>query len=178
LLIMEDDVDTLIAELTCDDVIACQKARRKLVAMGSLAVERLVKELSSKKYWVRWETAKALSQIGDKTAVNALIDALEDEEFEIRWLAAEALINIGQDSLEPLLTALEDHGDKSIFLRRGAHHVLHDMKRGDLDKILKPVMVAVEDMEPHIEVPPIAKKALDTLRTHRMPEPQDANQRR
>lgn len=172
---MEDDIDALIADLTCDDVITCQKARRKLVTMGSLAVERLVKELSNKKHWVRWETAKALSQIGDKTAVKALVNALEDEEFDIRWLAAEALINIGQDSLEPLLIALENHGDKSIFLRRGAHHVLHDMKRGDLDKILKPVMAAVEDMEPHIEVPLIAKKALDTLRTHRTLKLRDAN---
>jgi HEAT repeat protein len=167
---MEDDIDALIADLTCDDVITCQKARRKLVAIGSNVVERLVKELSNKKYWVRWETAKALSQIGDKAAVKALVNTLEDEEFDVRWLAAEALINIGKDSLEPLLTALADHGDKSIFLRQGAHHVLHDMNKGDLDKILKPVMASVEDIAPHIEVPLVAEKALDNLRTQQNAE--------
>ena len=161
---MENNIDSLIADLTCDDVIKCQIARRNLVNIGHRAVEPLIRALSDKKHWVRWEAAKALGQIGDEAAAKALVEALEDNEFDVRWLAAEALINIGQYSLEPLLTALADHGDKSISLRRGAHHVLHDMNRGNLDAVLQPVMVAVGDTEPHIVVPQVAKKALDSIR--------------
>jgi HEAT repeat protein len=162
---MKNDINSLIAEFTCDDVIKCQTARRKLVDMGSAAVETLVKELSNKRHWVRWEAAKALGQIGDKAAAEALVKALEDNEFDVRWLAAEALINIGRDSLEPLLTALADHGDKSLSLRQGAHHVLHDMNRGGWDRILKPVMAAVEDIAPPVEVLQVAGKALNALRS-------------
>jgi HEAT repeat protein len=162
---MKNNIEFLINEFTCDDVIKCQTARRSLVHMGSSAVDALVKELSNKKHWVRWEAAKALGQIGDRAAVKALVVALEDNEFDVRWLAAEALINIGTDSLEPLLAALEDHGGESLILRQGAHHVLHDMDKGDLDEVLRPVMTAVEDTALPIEVPLIAKKTLDVLRT-------------
>jgi HEAT repeat protein len=162
---MKNDIESLVTDFTCDDVIKCQTARRKLVDMGSVAVETLVRELSNKKHWVRWEAAKALGQIGDKAAAEALVRALEDNEFDVHWLAAEALINIGQDSLEPLLKALADRGDKSLSLRRGAHHVLHDMDRGGLDRILKPVMAAVEDIAPLVEVLQVAKKALNAIRS-------------
>ncbi|MEJ2738319.1 MAG: HEAT repeat domain-containing protein [Dehalococcoidia bacterium] len=161
---MKNNIESLINDFTCDDVIKCQTARRNLVDMGSDAVNVLVKELSNKKHWVRWEAAKALGQIGDKNAVKALVDALEDNEFDVRWLAAEALVSIGKDSLEPLLAALVDHGGESLILRQGAHHILHDMDRGDLDEIVQPVMAAVEDTAPSIEVPLVAKRALDTLR--------------
>jgi HEAT repeat protein len=160
---MEENINTLIEDFTCDDVIKCQTARRKLVKMGNDAVEPLVKALSSKRHWVRWEAAKALGQIGDKAATEALVNALEDNEFDVRWLAAEALINIGRGSIKPLLVALADHGDKSLSLRRGAHHVLHDIDRSGLNTILHPVMSAVEDSSPSITVLQIAEKALDSL---------------
>jgi HEAT repeat protein len=155
-------IDSLIADLVCDDVITCQKARRQLVVMGHEVVPFLVKELGNEKYWVRWEAAKALGQIGDPAATAALIKALEDKEFDVRWLAAEGLINIGRKAVVPLLKALIAN-PKSTWLRQGAHHVLHDMDRGDLNKVLRPVMVALEDVEPYVEVPVAARKALDSL---------------
>lgn len=161
---MENNIDELVADLTCDDVIKCQKARRALVAMGSKAVPHLVKGLSNKNHWVRWESAKALGQIGDAAAAIALVKSLEDKEFDVRWLAAEALINIGHNSLEHLLEALTDHGDKSIWLRWGAHHVLHDIDRGEFDGVLKPVMSALDTPAASVEILYIAKNALDALR--------------
>jgi HEAT repeat protein len=155
-------IGSLINDLVCDDVITCQKARRQLVAIGHRAVPSLVKALGSKKYWVRWEAAKALTQIGDPTATAALINALEDKEFDVRWLAAEGLINIGREAVVPLLEALIDNS-KSIWMQQGAHHILHDMNRGDLNQVLRPVMSALEDVEPSVEVPVAARKALDTL---------------
>lgn len=156
-------MERLIADLNCDEYITCQKARRRLVEMGSVVVPRLVEELSNKKYQVRWEVTKALGQIADKSSAEALVKALEDSEFDVRWLAAEALIHIGRDALEPLLVALADHGDKSISLRNGAHHVLHDMNLGTLKVTLQPVMQAVEDSEPYSEVLLKARKALEIL---------------
>lgn len=161
---MEKKIEELLADFTCDDVIKCQQARRTMVAMGSQAVAPLVKELSNKKVWVRWEAAKALGQIGDAAAARALVKALEDKEFDVHWLAAEALINIGRGAVAPLLEALADHGDKSLWLRQGAHHVFHDMKRGDLDGILRPVMVAVDPAAPAIEVLRAARNALEALK--------------
>lgn len=162
---MEKDIDSLVEDFTCDDVIKCQKARRELVDMGNQAIPHLVEALSNERHWVRWEAAKALGQIGDRAATEALVKALEDDEFDVRWLAAEALINIGRDSLEPLLAALADHGEKSLLLRQGSHHVLHDMDRSGLDAVLRPVMSAVEDTSPAITVLQISKKALDSLKS-------------
>jgi HEAT repeat protein len=157
-----NDIPTLITELACDDVIRCQQARRSLVAMGHKAVPSLVAALGSGKNWVRWEAAKALSQIGDPAATRPLITALEDREFDVRWLAAEGLITIGKKIVEPLLQALINKPE-SIWLREGAHHVLHDMDRDDWDDALKPVMTALEGVEPTFEVPVTAKRTLDTL---------------
>jgi HEAT repeat protein len=162
---MDDEIERLITELNCNEYIRCQKARRKLVEMGSVVVPRLVQELSNKKYQVRWEVTKALGQIADKSSAEALVKALEeDREFDVRWLAAEALIHIGTDALEPLLSALADHGNKSISLRNGAHHVMHDMQLGDLRKTMLPVMKAVEDSEPYSEILVVAREALETLK--------------
>jgi len=76
---MNKNTDSLIADLHCDDTMRCQHARRALVAMGESAVVPLTEALSSEKYWVRWEAAKALGQIGSSTAVESLIKALEDD---------------------------------------------------------------------------------------------------
>jgi hypothetical protein len=159
---MNDDIDSLIADLNCDDMMRCQHARRALVAMGERAVGPLTEALSSKKHWVRWESAKALGQIGSPTAVQSLIKALRDDESDVRWLAAESLIAIGQEALQPLLRALIEHAD-SLLLREGAHHVFYDTYRIDLHKILRPVMTELEGSEPSVEVPLAAKKALTEL---------------
>jgi hypothetical protein len=158
----KQDVEPLMIELTCDDVIRCQRARRSLVSIGSGAVPSLVAALDSEKIWVRWEAAKALSQIGDPAATDALIKYLEHKEFELRWLAAEGLINIGRPAVVPLLRAVIDY-PKSVWLLQGAHHVLHDMYRGDWDGILRPVMIALESFEPSVEAPVAAKNAIDIL---------------
>lgn len=160
--IASQEIETLVTELTCDNVIRCQKARRHLVAKGREAVPALVEALGNKKHWVRWEAAKALSQIGDPTATEALIRALRDKEFDVRWIAAEGLITLGPRMIVPMLQALINNPE-SFWLHNGAHHILHDMNRGDLDEFLRPVMIALEDIEPSMEVPLAAKKALDAL---------------
>jgi hypothetical protein len=127
-----------------------------------VALNALIRTLSNENDWVRWEAAKALSQIGNNRAIKALLEALSDEKFEVRWLAAEGLIRIGRKAIVPLLEVLVNHSD-SYWLREGIHHVLHDMNTGKITEVLRPVLVALEGPEPSLEVPLAAKATLDTL---------------
>jgi HEAT repeat protein len=158
----EAKIDSLIADLTCDDVVRCQKARKALVSIGKPAVPSLIKLLSHQKEQLRWEAVKALSQIADPSTTRVFLDSLEDKDFDIRWLAAEGLIAIGRDGLVPLLKALIKRSD-SVWFRNGAHHVLHDLARKGLYDRVRPVLVALEDTEPSIEVPLAAESVLNHL---------------
>jgi HEAT repeat protein len=135
--------------------------------MGEPAVPSLIKALGDRKETTHWEAAKALSRIGDLRSVQALVKTLEDNDFGVRWLAAEGLIVVGYCSLAPLLQALIDRPE-SVRLREGARHVLHDLvSQHLLDRVskeqVKPVLTALKDIEPTIEVPLAAHKALDAL---------------
>jgi HEAT repeat protein len=155
-------VSALIADLGSKDGIVRVRARKSLVAIGKPSVRPLVEALASKKELVRWEAAKAIGQIDDQTATLALVRSLEDEMFDVRWLAAEALIAIGKEALVPLLQALTQHSD-SLWLREGAHHVFHDLADRKIMGVLRPVLTALEGIEPSIEVPLAANTALKAL---------------
>ncbi len=152
----------LVADLTCDDAIKCQKARRALVSMGEAAVDSLVNALHDKRHWVRWEAAKALSQIASPSSTQALIDTLEDKDFDLRWLAAEGLVRIGPIAIVPILKALFKQPE-SQWLREGAHHVFLDMELGPLVTVLKPVTDALDDPNPEVTLPIAVRKTLDVL---------------
>jgi len=160
--VITETIKSLVADLGNQDGQVRVRARKSLVAIGGQAVKPLVKALASKREWVRWESAKTLGQIGDPAAVRALVKALEDKISDVRWLAAEGLISTGREALVPLLWALMEHPD-SLWLREGVHHVLHDIEKAGLDEILQPVLAALEDIEPSVEVPYAAEKALEAL---------------
>jgi HEAT repeat protein len=157
-----ETIKSLVADLGRQDGLVRVRARKSLVAIGGRSVKPLITALASKKEWVRWEAAKTLGQIGDAKATAALIKALEDKMFDVRWLAAEGLTAIGHEALVPLLQALVEHSD-SLWLREGVHHVLHNMEGGHLNKILNPVLVALESFEPSVEAPMAAEIALKAL---------------
>jgi HEAT repeat protein len=153
----------LIADLTSNDGVTRVKARDALVSSGDKAVKPLTKALADPNQWVRWEAAKALGQIGNPAATHALVKALEDRMFDVRWLAAQGLINIGPDVIIPILKALIERVD-SVWMREGAHHVLHDLaQEGELKEVLQPVLAALEDVDASVEVPFVAKTALGML---------------
>ena len=157
-----ETIKSFVADLGSTDGIVRVRARKSLVVIGGQAVKPLVKALASKREWVRWEAAKTLGQIGNPAAVQALVKALEDKMFDVRWLAAEGLIATGREALVPLLQALMEHPD-SLWLKEGAHHVLHDIEKARLEEILQPVLAALEDVEPSLEVPLAANTALKAL---------------
>jgi HEAT repeat protein len=130
--------------------------------MGRKAVPFLVEALKDSDYLRRWEAAKALGEIRDPKAAPALVMALEDEEFDVRWLAAKGLIEMNVKGLKPLFQALIERADSSL-IREGAHHVLHDLAKGELRKYLVPVLIALEDMDSAVQVPIAASHALEAL---------------
>jgi HEAT repeat protein len=158
-------IKSLIANLRSEDGIVRHKAREALTFIGKQAVRHLIPLLKDPDDDVRWEAAKALSEIADPRAVSELVATLEDHNFGVRWLAAEGLIAIGGDALIPLLEALRKRSD-SVWLREGAHHVLHDLAKGDLDlkDLVAPVIAGLEGVDPEIEVHEPVLKALQGLR--------------
>ena len=82
------NIKALLDDLTCDDVIKCQEARKSLVAMGKPAIPALLEALHHENRQVRWEAAKALGQLADPSAADELVKTLySEEDFDIRWLA-------------------------------------------------------------------------------------------
>ncbi len=172
--VKESTTETLIRTLSSRKDKAREGARHTLVAMGKAAVPSLVEALKNRNTLTRWEAAKALGEIADPETAPVLVKALEDEEFDVRWLAAEGLIKMNIKGLKPLLEALEHQGN-SALLQEGAHHVFHDLAKGELKKSLVPVLAALEALEPGdavpwaarhelaVEVPLAARQALEML---------------
>jgi len=155
-------MSALVADLGSKDGLVRVRARKCLVAIGSRAVSPLIEALANPKEVVRWEAAKALGQIHDPAAAQALVGALDDEMFDVRWLAAEGLSAIGCKALVPLLQELGKHPEK-VWLRGGAHHVLRNLAAKCLEDVWRPVLAALENVEPLVEVPFAARAALDKL---------------
>ena len=108
-----------------------------------------------------------MSQIGSPKAAAVLVEALEDKEFSVRWIAAEGLIHIGSDAVVPLITALKERPE-SVWLREGAHHVLHDLiGRKLIDntaiKVISPLLDALNHIAAEEETFSAATKALGLL---------------
>ena len=155
-------VAALMADLTCPDGFNRLMARRALVHIGKPAVPYLTHSLENKEPLRRWEAAKALSEIGDARATDALIKALTDKVFDVRWLAAEGLCTIGVTALPALLKAVINNPE-SIWLREGAHHILHELNNERVSDVVNPLMRALMDSDANLEVPLLAKKALDVV---------------
>ena len=155
-------LEALIKSLSSEDDGVRVNARQSLVALGKAAVAPLVEALKDENNLLKWEAAKALGEIGAPEAAPILVKALEDEQFDVRWLAAVGLIGMNIKGLKPLLHALMEESD-SVFLREGAHHVIHDLTKGELRKYLAPVLAALENIEPAAGCPQAAFHALEML---------------
>jgi HEAT repeat protein len=109
---------------------------------------------------VRWEAAKALSEMRAPAAAQALVNTLEDDSLGIRWLAADGLIAMKREGLPPLLQTLAERPD-SVLLREGTHHVLRTLAgEKNLHSQLAPVLAALEDAEPALKMPLAARDAI------------------
>ncbi len=164
---LERRVRALIAELDDPDLKKRRQARLELMALGQPAMPAILLTLSTGSENARWQVAKALSQLQDPATAPALVKALRDKSFGVRWLAAEGLIGMGCDGLAPLLEGLIDDAD-SVWLREGAHHVLHAMHDNGLEHeacaAAEKVLAALEGVAPAAEVPWAAEAALERIK--------------
>jgi len=164
----QTQIDSLIADLYSTDGMRRQRARAALVEIGEPAVPALIQALDAHEAHAHWEAAKALSQIGSPRAAHRFVELLgADKEFGVRWLAGEGLISMGVPAIEPLLDALIERPG-SVWLREGAHHVLHDLITRRLlpsamVQTLSPVYEALRGPAAEAAVPGAAARARKTL---------------
>lgn len=156
-------VQERLEELGSEEGTVRHDARIALVTAGYAAVPGLIVRLEHGNGHARWEAAKALTIVRDERAVRALVHALTDEIPGVRWLAAEALASIGRGVLEPLLQGMLEHSHSPWF-REGAHHVLTTVGKGDLREVVRPVLRALEGIEPEIGVLVPSHELLKALR--------------
>lgn len=157
------NVDQLIASLNSENATERINARAALVILGSEAVSALIDTLDSPQPHVRWEAAKALSEIADPAATDKLVMVLGDEDPDVRWVAGEALIAIGPGVVKSVLAAVIK-SDVPGGVHEGGHHVLRALsKRGGLASVLEPVLKAFKQPEPEVAVPVAAEKALEAM---------------
>jgi NTE family protein len=156
-------VDALIEALDSEDKQAREDAYSSLVQLGAAAVPGLLAGLASPQEDRRREAAMVLRDIADPRAAPSLVRALEDEASPVRWTAAEGLIGLGQEAQIPLLRALA-HLLSSQRLYDGAHKVLDAFDRLNLlTPAVRRVLVAMDQPEPNLTVPPAAQAALKEL---------------
>lgn len=148
---MSKSIEELINDLANPNGIIRQKARYELVKMGNPALDYLLELQSSDKHLARWESVKAISEIGSKESIPILINALEDEEFDVRWLAAEGLIDIGHSSVYPLLKSFISNKD-SVHIKEGVHHVLKGLEMRGLYNDKYEIIKALESFTAPVQL--------------------------
>jgi HEAT repeat protein len=159
----DNELKLLIDQLSSNARPARQDARRKLVNLGVKAEAHLIQALSISNSDIRWEAVVVLGEIGDPRTAEALVKALEDENISVRWAAANALIKLNRACLEPLMLALTQRFD-SVWLREGANHILHSLKRLNLlNSEETKVFSAFKNYAPEMEVPWMAENAYEVL---------------
>jgi hypothetical protein len=140
-----------------------KQARYQLIEARQNATPLLLKLLKSDQAHARWEAVNILKSIGDPTAANTLVEALLDDSLEVHWMASEALIALGQPAILPLLKGIVRHFDSYRF-RQGAYHILHTFERfSTLDNETRKVLNALRDIEPGIQAPWAAERAIEVL---------------
>ncbi len=136
-------------------------ARNKLISMGKEILPYLHKLLQTNNNDLRKEVAKVVGLISDHESIPSLILLLDDTEFEIRWIAAEALVGLGRKSIRPLLKSIRE-GKSSLFLNRGAHHVLRDLLIANEKRNLRTLLRSLGNYLLSSEIAPAeAAKALE-----------------
>jgi HEAT repeat protein len=124
-------VSEIVKDLFNKNFLLRKRAREELVEIGEPGLDYLIEMANNKNEAIRWEAIRLIVQIGSEDTLDVLLTALEDDEFSIRWLAAKGLINLGKYSILPLLETLLEKSD-STFIRRGAHHILKELRRKGL----------------------------------------------
>lgn len=160
----QEKIKKLLLELEDNDIQARNIARRQLASIGPEAVPDLIRQLKMDKERCRWEAAKILGEIRDKSAAEALVEALLDDSLNVHWAATESLIQYGQSAILPLLEGITRHFDSMRF-RQGAYHILHVLERShQFDPKVQEVLDALREIESSASAPWAAERAIEHLK--------------
>lgn len=156
-------IPELTKDLLSKNFILRKKAREELVEIGEPSLDFLIELAKNKDEKVRWEAIITIVQIGSNETLDVLLDSLEDDEFSIRWLAAEGLINLGKLVVVPLLQTLLNKPDSAI-LRRGAHHILQELRKSGIFKDNYQIVDKLGNEFDHSSISLIVQKTIDSIR--------------
>jgi HEAT repeat protein len=107
-------IEPLIRALSSPSIDVQAAAATALMQVGSGCVPYLLEQLESPDYVVRRWVAEILGEIGDETAREALIVALDDSNTRVVHYAAISLGKVGKPSVIRYLARLLDHPDKDV----------------------------------------------------------------
>ena len=155
-------IPAIVRDLSSNNYLLRKKAREQLVEIGEPSLNSLIELTDNKDETIRWEAILTIVQIGSLETLDILMKALEDDEFSIRWLAAEGLVNLGIFALVPLLQKLRNKPD-STFIRRGAHHVLRELRKKGLFKDNYELLESLTNEFDHSNISLKAQKAISSI---------------
>jgi len=112
------DIDGLIQALSHRDTAIQLRAARALGAMGTEAVDSLIRALDTGDRDLRLGIIDAMGEIRDPSVLDHLLPLLHDRSNEVRWAAALALGQLSdQRAVPPLVRSLRD---PDRYVRYGA----------------------------------------------------------
>ncbi len=135
-----------------------------LVKIGPTATPALLKASTSTSQWVRWQSMRALSEMGDTRALPVLVNALSDRNYSVAWMAAKGLQAFGKRSLEPVLRLLVI-SDMTVGLVQTSASVLSNLfqLQPTLKPYLEPLMRDLRGISNHTTTRVVAQKVLAQL---------------
>lgn len=153
-------IDQLVRELIDSDRETRVRARYALVGLGRVAVPALVHALADPNHHLRTASALTLLAVAHPAAAPALVVALDDDDAGVRWLAAEALVALRLSGLRAALHALCTTEHPTPQLKAGVRHVLREMRREHVAKIVEPVLHDLDGFAPDEAIMVAAHRAL------------------
>ena len=135
-----------------------------LVKIGPTATPALLKASTSNSQWVRWQSMRALSEMGDTRALPVLVKALSDPNHSVAWMAAKGLQTFGKRSLEPVLRLLIT-SDMTMGLVQTSASVLSNLTQlqPTLKPYLEPLMHDLRGISNHTTTRVVAQRVLSQL---------------
>lgn len=107
----ETMIESLIQNMSQQDVFIRLDAVKTLVEFGDPAVDPLIQALNDENPKIRENSAAALGKIGNERAVQPLIELLGDENNEVQRAAEIALGNINEPAVESLVGTMNDQNE-------------------------------------------------------------------
>jgi HEAT repeat protein len=157
-------VPALVQALHDADEAMSSQIFSALEHLGSKAVPVLLEEAKSSSPWIRWNSFRALSAIGDYRALPLLVAALGDDDRSVAWMSAKGLVHFGRMCIAPTLRLLMST-NTSPWLVQTSAYLLHELYKRDvkLKPYLEPVVQSMHGVAYQIGTPLAAQDALTRL---------------